>query len=67
MDEIRRGEIIEMALSDDVPFEAIEHRFGMKEPDVKRLMRASLKRGSYVAWRKRVAAFRERHVKYKTR
>lgn len=46
--------IIEMAWEDRTPFEAIEAQFGLREADVIRLMRAELKRGSFLAWRKRV-------------
>jgi uncharacterized protein (TIGR03643 family) len=65
--EQRRDEIIAMALSDDVPFDVIESRFGLDEAALKRRMAEWLKAGSYRAWRKRVARFRDRHPRYKQR
>lgn len=55
-----RSAIIEMALSDHVSFADIETEFGLSEKQVKDLMRTSLKRGSYTAWRKRVRQFSDR-------
>lgn len=46
--------IIEMAWEDKTPFEAIEVQFGITEPQVIALMRASLRRSSFERWRKRV-------------
>lgn len=46
-----KSAIIEMALSDHTPFSTIEAEYGLKEKDVKTLMRQSLKPGSYRAWR----------------
>ena len=62
-DEI--GEIIEMALSDHTSFTQIKTLYGLQEKDVKVLMRKSLKRGSYEAWRKRVRNFSDRRATYK--
>lgn len=59
------GEIIEMALSDHVSFEQIRALHGLSPSEVKVLMRQQLKRGSYVAWRKRVRAFSQRREFYK--
>ena len=41
-------------VEDRTPFEAIEWQFGLKENDVRALMRRSLKRTSFEMWRKRV-------------
>ena len=60
-----KSEIIEMALSDHTSFKQIEHQYGMKEKDVKKLMRKNLKEGSYKAWRKRVKEFSSRREFYK--
>ena len=49
-----KDEIIEMALSDKVSFDAIKDIYGLDQNQVKRLMRSELKPGSYRAWRKRV-------------
>ena len=59
------SEIIEMALSDHISFEQIEKQFGIKEKDVKKLMKKNLKEGSYKVWRKRVRAFSDRRNNYK--
>ena len=45
--------IIEMAWEDRTSFEAIYRQFSMKESDVINLMRKSLKRSSFLLWRKR--------------
>ena len=58
-------EVIEMALSDHTSFHQIEILYGLKESDVKRLMRQNLKPGSYKAWRRRVRAFTDRRTHYK--
>lgn len=58
-------EIIEMALSDHTTFKQIENLYGLKEKQVKQLMRTHLKRGSYEAWRRRVRAFSDRREHYK--
>lgn len=57
--------IIEMAMSDHMPFGVIEAEFGLKEREVKELMRSNLKTGSYRAWRKRVRTFSDRREHYK--
>ena len=59
------NEVIEMALSDHTSFQQIEALYGLKESDVKRLMRKNLKSGSYRAWRRRVRAFSTRRAHYK--
>ena len=59
------NEVIEMALSDHTSFQQIEALYGLKESDVKRLMRKNLKPGSYRAWRRRVRAFSTRRAHYK--
>ena len=58
-------EVIEMALSDHTSFQQIEVLYGLRESDVKRLMRQNLKPGSYKAWRRRVRAFSDRRAYYK--
>ena len=57
--------IVEMALSDHVSFDAIRAEHGLGPDDVKALMRAELKPGSYRAWRKRVRQFSDRREVYK--
>ena len=63
--ESQKSEIIEMALSDHTTFDQIKSLFRIGEKDVKRLMRESLKEGSYKAWRKRVRIFSDRRQNYK--
>ena len=48
------SELIELALSDKVSFKAIKDEFGLREIEVKNLMRKNFKAGSYTAWRKRI-------------
>ena len=54
--------VIQMAWEDRTPFEAIEWQFGLKENDVRKLMRRSLKRKSFELWRKRVKGMATKHV-----
>jgi len=53
--------IIEMAWEDRTPFEAIEHQFGLKENDVRQLMRKNLKSSSFRLWRARVNGRKTKH------
>ena len=39
--------IIEMAWEDRTPFEAIEFQFGLKENDVRKIMRENIKESSF--------------------
>lgn len=64
-DPSAESEIIEMALSDHVSFDAIRALHGLGPEQVRRLMRARLKPGSYRAWRRRVRRFSERRAVYK--
>ena len=54
LSQARLSELIELALSDKVSFKAIKSEFGLKEIEVKNLMRKNLRPGSYTAWRKRI-------------
>ena len=60
-----KDEIIEMALSDKVSFNTIKELFGLDQNQVRLLMKADLKPGSYKAWRKRVEKFSARRNVYK--
>ena len=60
-----KDEIIEMALSDKVPFDTIRELYGLDESRVKLLMKAELKAGSYRAWLKRVERFSKQRNSYK--
>ena len=55
--------IIEMAWEDKTPFEAIEYQFGLKENDVRKIMRKNLKRSSFQLWRERVKGRKTKHKK----
>tara|TARA_B100001142_G_C14157236_1_gene587015 strand:+ start:291 stop:527 length:237 start_codon:yes stop_codon:yes gene_type:complete len=59
------SDIIYMALSDEISFSDIYFQYGLKEKDVKSLMRNNLKRGSYKAWRKRVRRLGSQREYYK--
>ena len=52
--ETEISEIIADAWDDETSFEDISIKWGLSEKDTKVLMKRSLKRGSYVVWRKRV-------------
>ena len=53
--------IIEMAWADEIPFEAIRFQFGLDESAVIRLMKRSLKPGSFRLWRRRVEGRPSKH------
>tara|TARA_B100000900_G_scaffold368074_1_gene345024 strand:+ start:642 stop:878 length:237 start_codon:yes stop_codon:yes gene_type:complete len=55
--------IIEMAWEDRTPFEAIEFQYGLKENDVRKLMRREMKESSFKMWRKRVKGRKTKHIK----
>ena len=48
------SEIVADAWDDETSFEDISFKWGICEKDTTVLMKRSLKRGSYVVWRKRV-------------
>ena len=52
-----------MAWEDRTPFEAIEYQFGMKENDVRKIMRTHLKQSSFKLWRERVKGRKTKHSK----
>ncbi len=60
-DEYNIDRIIEMAWEDRTPFEAIEYQFGIKENEVREIMRQNLKRSSFELWRKRVKGRKTKH------
>ena len=53
--------IIEMAWEDRTPFEAIEMQYGLKENQVRAIMRKHMKRSSFNMWRKRVKGRSTKH------
>ena len=56
-------ELIRMALSDKVSFEEIYIKFGLKEEEVKVIMKTNLRLSSYINWRKRVNKKQYKHRK----
>ena len=58
-----RSRIIEMAWDDRTPFEAIFEQFGLRENDVRKLMRRSMKNSSFRRWRERVSGRATKHEK----
>ena len=63
--EAQIGEIIFMALSDDVSFDSINERFGIDSDQIKRIMKQNISFGSYTKWRERVKKFSKRRMHYK--
>ena len=63
LSDVDKDRIIEMAWEDRTPFEAIEYQFGLKENDVRQIMRTSLKDSSFKIWRKRVKGRKTKHEK----
>lgn len=61
LDILAIDRIIEMAWEDRTPFDAIEFQFGLKEADVKALMKKELKFSSYKLWRERVENCKTKH------
>ncbi len=51
-----------MAWEDRTTFDSIKYQFGLKEQDVKELMRKNLKPSSYKLWRKRVYGRKTKHL-----
>ena len=59
------GEIIYMALSDDVSFDSIKDRFDIDSDTIKRVMKQNISFSSYKVWRERVKKFSQRRQFYK--
>lgn len=55
--------IIEMAWEDRTPFEAIFFQFGIKENEVRKIMRTHMKESSFKMWRERVKGRKTKHNK----
>jgi|TARA_B110000858_G_scaffold169140_1_gene198057 uncharacterized protein (TIGR03643 family) len=54
--------IIEMAWEDRTPFSAIEFQFGIKENDIRKIMRSNMKESSFKMWRERVKGRKTKHT-----
>ena len=52
-----------MAWEDRTPFEAIYFQFGLKENDIRVIMRNEMKKKSFIMWRKRVKSRKTKHMK----
>ena len=59
--------IIEMAWEDRTPFEAIEFKYGLKENDVRQIMRSEMKSSSFKMWRKRVSGRKTKHLSLRSK
>ena len=57
------SEIVHLAWCDKTSFDEIEMQYGLSEPEVKALMRSTLKRSSFKMWRKRVTGRKAKHKK----
>ena len=62
MNQEELDRIIQMAWEDCTPFDAIEFQFGLKENDVRKLMRSNLKESSFRLWRERVKGRKTKHA-----
>ena len=58
--------IIQMAWEDRTPFEAITFQFGLKENEVREIMRREMKPTSFKIWRKRVTGRTTKHAKLRS-
>lgn len=58
--------IIQMAWEDRTPFEAITFQFGLKENEVREIMRREMKPTSFKMWRKRVTGRTTKHAKLRS-
>ena len=56
-------DVIGMAWADRISFEEIKKKTGLSEKEVIKVMRTSLKRKSYLLWRKRVRGRSTKHRK----
>jgi uncharacterized protein (TIGR03643 family) len=59
------GEIIYMALSDDVSFDSINDLYGIDSDMIKRIMKQNISFRAYKKWRERVKVFSQRRENYK--
>ena len=54
--------VIAMAWEDRTPFEAIYAQFGLRENDVRALMRKHMRASSFRMWRERVTGRKTKHL-----
>jgi uncharacterized protein (TIGR03643 family) len=62
LSEAEIDRVIAMAWEDRTPFEAIYAQFGLKENDVRALMRRHMKASSFRMWRERVTGRKTKHL-----
>ncbi len=60
---MNNDEVIRMAWQDRISFDEIKKKMGLSEKEVIQLMRRSLKRKSFILWRKRVRGRITKHRK----
>lgn len=60
--EADKSRICEMAWEDRTPFEAIRMQYGLTEAQTIDLMRAYMKKSSFVMWRKRMTGLTLKHA-----
>jgi len=60
---VSNNDVIGMAWADRISFEEIKKKTGLSEKEVIKIMRKSLKRKSYLLWRKRVRGRLTKHRK----
>ena len=56
-----------MAWEDRTSFEAIELQFGLKENDLREIMRRELRSSSFKMWRKRVSGRTTKHLSLRSK
>ena len=62
LSEAEIDRVIAMAWEDRTPFEAIYVQFGLRENDVRALMRRHMKASSFRMWRERVTGRKTKHL-----
>lgn len=62
LSEAEIDRVIAMAWEDRTPFEAIYAQFGLRENDVRALMRKHMKASSFRMWRERVTGRKTKHL-----
>ncbi|MEY4461140.1 MAG: hypothetical protein RL429_1129 [Bacteroidota bacterium] len=63
LSEAEVDRVIAMAWEDRTPFEAIYAQFGLRENDVRALMRRHMKASSFKMWRERVTGRTTKHLR----
>ena len=62
LSEAEIDRVIAMAWEDRTPFEAIYAQFGLRENEVRALMRKHMKASSFRMWRERVTGRKTKHL-----